>query len=162
MFSMRLLLSDRSRKNKMMERSLRMKKRLVTVCCFVLIFALAVFPCSAAVGGDEIVTPLVNAPCTGGNGTCVMASHGTAHLYDAYTGDDLYSYFCCWQCQNCYTIMATEGDPLLGQIIGHYVFVKSFEPMNATVALLDVDPARIGYINSTRLEGYKFRSASWG
>ena len=104
----------------------------------------------------DVVEPLVYTPCTGGNGICQMVSKGFAFVYDKYTGEQLYSFIACWQCRNCMTAMATEGEPPLNQSIGHYVVVAHYESLNANYNNLFVDPSRIGYTTSTRLEGYRF------
>lgn len=133
-------------------------KHFRVVLCILMSMLIFVMPCSAAGGGEETVSPLVYTPCTGGNGKCVMVSHAWAHIRDANTGNYLYSFVCCWQCRNCQSVMATEGDPLLGQPIGHYVVVSSDWELQGYVAIINVLPSQVKYTSSTRIEGYTFRS----
>lgn len=109
-----------------------------------------------SISAEESAVPLVYTPCTGGNGICQMVSRGFAFVYDKYTGENLYSFIACWQCKNCMSAMATEGEPPLNQSIGHYVLMAHYEQINANYNNFFVDPARIGYTTATRLEGNRF------
>ncbi|MBE6793619.1 MAG: hypothetical protein E7532_01590 [Ruminococcaceae bacterium] len=115
--------------------------------------------CSLAiyVSAEDVMEPLVHTPCSGGNGICQMVSHCYAHLYNKYTGEPIYTYMKCWQCKNCLTVMATEGEAAAGLPIGHYVTVSYQWELDTSIHnYFYIDPARINYTSSSKLEGYRF------
>ncbi len=136
-----------------------MKKLLSIILCVVLSLSFATFHCLAASADNEIL-PLVNAPCSGGNGKCNMYSFGLVDVYDHYTGDLLMENACFWQCRACYTGLATQGDPLLGMPIGNYVFCAYYQLTNTIWNIMRIDPSHINYTSNTRIEGIVFKSDS--
>lgn len=132
-----------------------MKKLICVVVSIVMIFLSCTFSCGAA-AEDDMVTPLIYTPCTGGNGICQMMAYGWVHVYDVDTGEELMHFYNFWQCKNCYTGMATQGDPRYDEPIGSYVFCAYYELTNTPYNTMYVDPDRINYTSSTSLEGYAF------
>lgn len=134
-----------------------MKKSIAfkLLCIAIMSVILLTVPLTVA-AEENTVTPLVHTPCSGGNGICQMVSKGFAHIYDINTRRQLYTFWACWQCKNCLTAMATEGEPPLNLSIGHYVSVGHYEELNTMHNNLYVNPNNIGYTTATSLEGYRF------
>ncbi|SHJ63749.1 hypothetical protein [Thermoclostridium caenicola] len=62
----------------------------------------------------------------------------------------------CWQCKNCYLVLATEGDPTYPyyEPIGTWAYKIYDEPINIYGACFDAD--YVGYCPDNRMDGYRF------
>lgn len=132
-----------------------MKKSLVFTMCIILILLSYINVFSAQIP-DSQIEPLVNTPCSGGNGICQMKSQGWGSAYDYDTGNLLLNMYCCWQCKNCLTAMLTQGDPTLGQPIGIYVMVSHYEKINTYLSIFYIRTTDLKYTGLTSMEGYRF------
>lgn len=132
-----------------------MRRFVCVVISIVMVFVSFTFSCRAAFI-DDTVNPLIYTPCTGGNGICQMKSYGWVNVYDIDTKELLLEDYSFWQCVNCYTGMATEGDPKCGIPIGRYVFCAYHQFTSSVYNVMYVDPDRINYTSSTSIEGYAF------
>ena len=145
-----------------------MKKIFSIFICVMMIFSMFASFGASAVQKDDTVTkesyltggddaqPLVNAPCTGGNGICQMKSRGWGSVYNIDTNKWVLNMACCWQCKNCKTVIITQGDPLLGEVIGTYAMCGSNVSVGIVLTVVRVNSSMIGYLNSTKMEGYRF------
>ena len=105
----------------------------------------------------DVVEPNIYTPCTGGNGICQMYRRGNASVYNKATSSFVYTEICCWQCINCYTVIATTGDPGAGYSIGNYVITSCDYQIPVYFAWIFIDSlSEIHYTNSSNLSGYSF------
>lgn len=130
-----------------------MKKLLSVFICVFLMFSLAI--CASAATPSPDVDPLVNTPCTGGNGKCQMLSSGWGSVYNSSTKKLIFD-GACWQCKNCNMVIVTAGDPLQGQKIGKYAMKHFVDPVSGNGCIMYVSPSSVGYCSTNKLEGYVF------
>lgn len=130
-----------------------MKKFISIFLCVVLMFSLSIGVSAANPSPD--VDPLINTPCTGGNGKCQMLSSGWGSVYDANSRDLIFN-GACWQCINCNMVIVTEGDPLQNQKILRYAMKHYVDPVSGNGCIMYVSSSSVGYCSTNRLEGYVF------
>lgn len=73
-----------------------------------------------------------------------------------YVNDTPYTSPNAWQCSNCYLVMVTEGDIVLGEMqpIGKWVTASWIEPI--TSMAVHVYAEHWGICNSSSMSGYRF------
>jgi len=102
-------------------------------------------------------SPTVYTPCPYGNGICQMYRRGNAFVYNAQTGACVLDNVPCWQCVNCYTVIATSGDPGSGYSIGYYAFHSCNYQVGAVGTYFSIpNSSALYYTSSSSLQGYNF------
>lgn len=99
-----------------------------------------------------------DAPCPV-YGTHRMYSQGFANIFDANTGNRLYSGWGWYKC-GCKELFTCSGYPHTGGKIANYVTYGGMTQalINGTTANIYVDPNYIYYTSSSTLSGYQFLS----
>lgn len=107
-----------------------------------------------ALAADSNIIPMISGPCPSGNGIHRMVSHawGSVYLNGVWQFDGDF-----WQCSNCYDVIITEGDPLLGQNIGRYAEWSIDYPLSGSWCYMNTN--YVGHCNSTSKYGYNFVNA---
>ena len=152
-----------------------MKKLFNLVMAVCMILSMLILPANAGYVSDHPLTMdelealkqkpevYMNTPCSGGNGICQMCAQGWAYVFDINTGRDItkeYRFGCCWQCDNCYSVMVTSGDPMAGTIIGNYVVTPCDHDLQMSVVqYVYVNPRDIHRCESVHLSGYQFHNS---
>lgn len=103
------------------------------------------------------VEPYTYTACEYGNGIHQAERRGNATVYTT-GGTILIDGDPCWQCKNCYLVIATTGDPTAaGGIVGFYYTRAYFEPIGILGAIIEVpNDTILPYVNSKTLEGFRF------
>ena len=84
----------------------------------------------------------------------VSSGFGTAYR-GAFPSTDLIVEGACWQCDGCYLVMVTEGEPILGEDIGTWATYPYDEPISGYGAVIWTNT--YGNCSSPSMSGYHFR-----
>lgn len=138
----------------------RYKKTLSYILLFTIIFAVGlqnVYASEKIFLRNIGIEPYTYTACEYGNGIHQAERRGTATIITV-GGTVLMDGTPCWQCKNCYLVIATSGDPTAtGGIVGYYYTRAYIEPIGLLGAIIQVpNNTVLPYVNSKTLEGFRF------